>query len=554
MAANRFENVAAAAQGFGSLPIVRQLALLVGLAASIAIGGAVVMWSQQPSFQILYGGLADKDASEVVGALQKANIPVKIDDKTGAIMVPPGKVHDARLKLATQGLPKGGGTGFELMEKEQGFGTSQFVEAARYQRALEGELARTIATISNVESARVHLALPKQSVFVRNRQKPSASVVVNLYAGRSLDDEQVAGIVNLVASSIPNLEADGVTVIDQKGHMLSMPGKARELALSASQFDYTQRVEAAYAKRIEDLLTPVVGIGGVRAQVVADIDFTVKEQTQESFNPDKTALRSEQTSEEQSIGYNLAAGIPGALSNQPPGTAAAPEQAAPPAAGGEAPAVAAANAATETPSSHSRRATTNYELDKTISHTRMASGTVRRLSVAVVVDDKQTAAGGGERQPYTEGEIKRLTSLVKEAVGFDEQRGDSVQVINASFVQPEVPEPLPEPPLWEKPWVWDLGKQVLSGLLVLILIFTVLRPVLRSLAEKGREPRVMFAGAGAGALPGGGEAPAALGAPSPAPAAASSYDEDLSTTRSLVAQDPKRVAQVVKTWVNSDGG
>lgn len=562
MAIGKAEHAAAAAQGFGRLPIVRQLALLVGLATSVAVGVAVVQWSQTPNYQLLYSSLADKDAAAVIDALQKENIPYKVEEQSGAVMVPAGKVHNARLRLATQGLPKGVGVGFEIIEKDQGFGTSQFMEAARYQRALEGELARSITTLDNVQSARVHLAIPKQSVFVRQRQKPSASVVVRLYPGRNLDGEQSTGIVHLVASSIPNLAPERVTVIDQKGRLLNSRESSPDFALSKSQFEYTRRFEESYVRRIEEILTPIIGVGRVRAQVVADLDFTVKEQTQESFNSDKPALRSEQTTEEKRVGYAGPVGIPGALSNQPPGVASVPEQATTAATtvaetdttGAIATNPPASASPVETPSSNSRRATRNYELDKTISHTRQATGTVRRLSVAVVVDDKEAEDEDGElvRQPHSAEELTRLTTLVKETVGFTESRGDSVSIINASFITPEAVEPLPEPPWWEQPWLWDVLKQALGGVVVLLLVFGVLRPVLRSLAEKGKEPSVVFSGAQGEQLPGGQEQ-MSLGAPAP-PRQQADYETDLTTTKTLVSQDPKRVAQVIKTWVGSDAG
>lgn len=538
-------------QGFARLPVLRQLGLLIGIAASIALGGAVVLWSQTPNYQLLFSSLSNKDVGEVMEALQKSNIPYKLDEGSGALMVPAGKIHDARLKLANQGLPKGPGLGFELMDKEPGFGTSQFMEAARYQRALEGELARSIGAVGNVQSARVHLAIPKQSVFVRNREAATASVLVNLYPGRGLDEGQVAGIVHLVASSIPNLEAGRVTVVDQKGHLLTGNRSTRESALSADQFDYTRRIEEAHIKHIEEILTPIVG--RVRAQVVADVDFTVTEKTQESYDPQKTTLRSQQTAEEQSSGALGALGVPGALSNQPPPPASVPEKTAVAAkpAGTETPAASPAASATEVSSAanKSRRATQNFELDKTISHTRLATGNVRRLSVAVVIDERQKTNDKGEveRTPLAEDELKRITALVREAVGFDEKRGDTISVISAAFAQPEQIEALPEPPLWKQPWVWDVVKQVAGGVVVLFLVFGVLRPMLASLASKGRE-----AGPGGGRLAAEQLSLGGSSAPQLAPAAPPNYENDLNVTKSMVAQDPKRVAQVVKTWVASD--
>lgn len=539
-------NLTNPAQGFLSLPMVRQLGLMIGLAASVALGMNAVNWAQGPTYKTLYTGVSDKDSAQITEALQKINVPYKMEEGTGAILVPAERVHDARLKLAAQGLPKGVDGGFEVLDEKQSFGSSQFMEAARYQHALEGELARSIMTLNNVQNARVHLALPKQSVFVRTAQQPSASVLVNLYPGRNLGEEQVSAIVYLVASSIPNLSADQVTVIDQKGRLLTAHKSSREMALSAAQFEYAQRVEDAYIKRIEGILTPIMGMGGVKAQVVADVDFTMVEQTQEIYNQDKTALRSEQTSEEKSALNNAAAGIPGALSNQPPVAASlsAPNTSGESVSGG--------TAGVGTPLNTSNRATRNYELDKTISHTQMPTGTLRKLSVAVVVDDRQSTDDDGEpvRTPLTPEEITRVTTLVKEAVGFNEKRGDSVSVINSSFAVPEEVEPPPEPSFFEKPWLQSLGKQALGGIVVLLLVFGVLRPVLSALATRGAQfPQAQSE---AGLLVA--DDRLSLSGPSHAArlAGSSDYDSNLSTAKTLAAQDPKRVAQVVKNWVGND--
>jgi flagellar M-ring protein FliF len=548
----KMPNFTTSALGFTHLPLVRQLGLLIGLAASVALGVAVVMWGQEPSYRMLYSSLSDKDSGQIIDALQKNNIPYKVDQGSGAIQVPMERVHDARLKLATQGLPKGTSGGFEAMEGQQGFGTSQFMEAARYQRALEEELALSIATLNNVQGARVHLAIPKQSVFVRTKQEPSASVVVNLYPGRNLSDGEVTAIVHLVASSIPNLSAEQVTVIDQKGELLTSQKSSREMALSASQFEYTQLLEDSYVKRIEGILSPIVGAEGVRAQVVAEMDFTITEQTLESFNKEKPALRSEQTSEEKTVGGGAASGIPGALSNQaPPAATVAPTAA-------NAAAAAAGATAMESsasgPQNSSARATRNYELDKTISHTQLSSGTVKRLSVAVVVNDRQSTDDNGDpvKTPLTPEELTRFTALVKDAVGFNEKRGDTVNVVNASFNVPEAVEPPPEPSFFEQPWLASLGKQLGAGLVVLLIVFGVLRPVLSGLATRGDSvPRGVGAQGGMMVA----EDRLSLGGPAQAArlAGPSSYDANLSTAKTLAAQDPKRVAQVVKTWVASDG-
>ena len=330
--AGNVKNLPAAdgAIGVGAIvdnPWLRQVAVMVGIAASVALGVAVVLWSQSPAFAPLYGSLAEKDASQVMEALQQAGAEYRVDEATGMVMVPAAKVKELRMQLAGQGLPNSVGMGFELLQQDTGFGTSQMVEKARYQQAIQGELARTIATIGAVQSARVHLAIPKQSVFVRKRQPPSASVTLRLHNGRTLEDAQVEAIVHLVASSVPELEPGRVTLVDHKGRLLSGERETREMKLSATQFEHTRRIEEHLRQRVEDLLAPIVGRDKVRAQVTADVDFTVTEQTQERYNPDQPALRSEQLNEEQSRGTG-AGGIPGALSNQPPAAGNAPERAA----------------------------------------------------------------------------------------------------------------------------------------------------------------------------------------------------------------------------------
>lgn len=533
--------------GFAALPPLRQIGLMIGLAASVAIGVAVVLWSQQPNYAMLFGGLAQKEAAEVADALQKSGIPYRIDAGSGALLVPAERIHEARMKLAADGLPRAGG--MELLGEGNGFGSSQFIEKARYQKALEQELARTISTLQNVRDARVHLAIPKRSVFLRKKEPPKASVVVDLYAGRSLDDGQVAAIVNLVAASVPRLAAKDVTVVDQAGTLLTNAGDTAQ-GLTSSQFAYNRKVEAAYAERIEDLLAPLVGAAAVRAQVAAELDFTQIEKTLESYDPDLPALRSEQVLEETVSSSNgLAQGVPGTLSNQPPG------------AGTTEPQTAEEGAPPAEPLNRTKRATRNYELDKTIAHIRLASGSVRRLSIAVVVDDKQTVDENGEvtRAPWTDEELAKFTTLVKEAVGFDETRGDSIQIVNHSFQPPPEAEPMPEPAIYEKPWFWTLVKQVVGGLGVLILIFGVIKPVMRHLAERGaaeQEAAMAAAQAAQAAALEGGEQAALAGPQGGQQLAAPqgpNYEEQVGQARNLVKEDPKRVAQLVKNWVSDDG-
>jgi len=543
MALVQTENVGNQFVGLGGLPIFRQLGLLIGLAASVAIGLAIVMWSQTPGYRLLYSDVSSQDSVQVAAALQSGGFEYKIDDASGRIWIAGGSMHEARMMLASQGLPEGGNVGFELMDNKDTFGSSQFIESIRYQRALEGELARTISSLKSIQTARVHLAIPKQSVFIRNRKKPSASVTVGLYPGRYLEPGQVRSIVGLISSSVPELEASMITVVDQIGKMLTSEHD-EEMAFSAKQLEYKKKVERSYTERIEDILSPIVGDGRVRAKVNAEIDFTVTEKTQESFNPDQSAVRSEQTSSESRGGGSGPIGVPGALSNQPPEAGTVD--------GGE-----TGTAATVASMANKMlQSTRNYELDKTISHVRLAAGAVRRLSVAVVIDNKAAVEEGGETVAYTDVEIQRFNQLVRDSVGFNVRRGDSVNVINAAFSPIIQPEPLPEVPLWEQSWVWDIGKQVLGGLAVLLLVFGVLRPVMRELASKGIEYKsqnqnLLQAQGGMD----GDDTQVTLSAEASAQQIQQQgHESNIASASAMVDQDPRTVAQVMKTWVATDAG
>ncbi|MGD2118271.1 MAG: flagellar basal-body MS-ring/collar protein FliF [Chromatiales bacterium] len=536
----------------GGNPIFKQLAAMVGIAVSVALGVAVVMWTQTPNYSLLHSNLGEKDAIEVMDALQQNGIEYKVDPATGAVMVESSMLQQARLKLAAIGLPRSSGMGFELLQEDSGFGSSRLVEMARHQRAIEGELARTISTISAVQTARVHLAIPKQSVFIRKRKIPSASVTLRLYSGRKLEDSQVDAIVHMVASSVPELEPGQVTVVDQKGRLLSDNRSSDMMKLSASQFEYTEKVEGNLRDRIYDILVPILGEDKVRAQVTADIDFTVTERTRESYNPDLPALRSEQVNEESSS-LSAVQGVPGALTNQPPAAGAAPENAA---AGAE------GEGGNAKPVNSSRQATRNYELDKTISHTKLSPTNVRRLSVAVVIDDLVTLGDDGktQRSERTPEEIERISELVKEAIGFDGVRGDTVKVINSSFMEPEPIAELPPTPMWEESWFWDIVRQVGGILVVLLLIFVVLRPAMKRLTSN--EVAMLEGGmaqadgksggaSGEGGAAGGGEghnfALGNDGEPIRLPGPGN-YESVLEAARHLVDEDPKRVAQLIKSW------
>jgi flagellar M-ring protein FliF len=522
-------------------PVMKQIGFLLAIAASIALGGYVFMWSQTPNYQVLFSGMQPKESSEVISILQQSNIAYKLDPATGAVLVPSSKLQSLRLKMAAEGLPRSSSQGMEMLNKEQGFGTSQFIERARYQNALEEELARSISQLQNIHSARVHLAIPKQSVFVRERKAPSASVVINLYAGRTLERSQVEAITNMVASSISNMTSKHVTIVDQKGRLWTKSDRGQGIEMSDNQLQYTQKLEQIYIRRIEDILSPIVGLEGVRAQVVADVDFTVIEQTQESYNPDLAAVRSEQIQEDTRVGIAGAFGVPGALSNQPPGGGVAPEVTTPQATGEE-------GQVTQTkPGSSTKSSTRNFELDRTISHTRLSPGAIRRLSVAVLVDEKSSvdAEGNVSKTALSEAEMTRINALVMDAIGFNKARGDSLNIVNAPFLVPEAIEPLPEIAIWQQPWVWDIAKQVLGALLVLFLIFKVIKPAFKDLntvpvTENNQAEMQANQGQMSVAETSDDIAQIATGS--------GEMEAQMTNVRSLVQQDPALVAQVVKNW------
>ncbi|MDP9941610.1 flagellar basal-body MS-ring/collar protein FliF [Ectopseudomonas alcaliphila] len=565
-------------ENLAEMSVLRQLGLLVGLAASVAIGFAVVLWSQQPDYRPLYGSLNGMDASQVVETLAASGIDYTIEPNSGALLVKADDLARARMRLAAAGVaPTDNSVGFEILDRDQGLGTSQFMEATRYRRGLEGELARTVASLNNVKAARVHLAMPKASVFVRDERKPSASVLVELYPGRGLEPSQVMAIVNLVATSVPELDKGQVTVVDQKGNLLSDQQELSELTMAGKQFDYTRRMETLFTQRVHNILQPVLGTGRYKAEVSADVDFSSVESTSEMFNPDQPALRSEQQVNEQRQSSLPPQGVPGALSNQPPGPAAAPEQAA--GAAGPAGPVAAGQPLIDAngqqimdpvtgqpmlapyPADKREQSTRNFELDRSISYTRQQQGRLRRLSVAVVVDDQvriDPATGESSRVPWTTDDLARFTRLVQDSVGFDASRGDSVSVINTAFTA-SLGEEIPDIPFYTQPWFWDIVKQVLGVLFILVLVFGVLRPVLNNITGGGRGKEL--AGAGdveLGEMAGlDGELSddrVSLGGPQSImlPSPSEGYDAQLNAIKSLVADDPGRVAQVVKEWINAD--
>lgn len=537
----------------------RTLILIGGAALTIALMVGVWLWGQQPEYRVLFSNFNDKDGGAIVASLQQLNIPYKYSDGGGAILVPANQVHDARLKLASQGLPKGGNVGFELMENQK-LGVSQFLEQVNFQRALEGELARSIQAVSAVQTARVHLAIPKSSVFIRDQQKPTASVLLNLYNGRTLDPSQVSAIVHLVASSIPELPAKNVTVVDQNGNLLSDTSKQNgHNNLDPSQLKYVQDFQQDVAKRVESIIVPLVGANNVRAEATADIDFSKTEQAAETYRPngtpDAATIRSQQLSE--AYGKQAgASGVPGALSNQPPVPATAPLVTS-----ASATAASNANASGLT----QKDSTVNYEVDKTIRYTQQGMGGLKRLSVAIVINHKTETDKNGKvsTRPLSDSEKAQITELAKDAMGFNKDRGDSINIVNSPFVAPEK-EKVEDVPLWKQPdmiqMAKEIGKYAFIALILAYLYFSFLKPTLDKIM--GRDPVTLAAEEAARKkiereeeLLLEEEEAAIVNLSSQEEEEkkpASTYESNMEMARQLAANDPKIVANVIKAWVSNE--
>ncbi|GGC75484.1 flagellar basal-body MS-ring/collar protein FliF [Marinobacter halophilus] len=535
--------------GFNRLHLLRQVGLMVGLAASVALGFAVVLWAQEPNYQPVVGDLSAYNPQDVTSILDSNGIKYRMDPRTGALLVPSEEVHNARLKLAAEGVTDRKTIGYELLDQDRGLGTSQFMETISYRRGLEGELARTIATMRGVRNARVHLAIPERSVFIRDAREPTASVFLEVFAGRRPEQEQIRAIVNLVAGSVPMMNREQVTVVDQNGNLLTGDEARGDVDRMKDQYEYTSRVEERLSRRVASMISPIVGNGRYRAEVSADLDFSAVERAEELYNPEQQAVRSErELSEQRGAGAN--GGIPGALANQPPGNATVPEQ------------VDAENGdgAPAAPVNVRRESTRNYEIDRTVSYTRQEMGGVKRVTVALAVDDMRVVnpeTGAVTFEPWPEVELQRLSMLVRDAVGYSAARGDSVTVMNTAFAQEETME-FDTPGFWEQPWFWDLMKQVLAGLVILILVLGLLRPTLKSLSGAGSKERGDDSdgsyGGGLDGIEGGDALREAMSSQDDLllPGATDSYDRQVNALKGLIAEDPARVAQVMRQWVNVD--
>lgn len=529
-----------------ALPAKTKAMALVGVAGLVAVVIALTLFGKQGDYKVLYANLSDKDGGAILAQLSQMNVPYKHADGGSAILVPADKVHDVRLKLASAGLPKGSVVGFELMDNAR-FGQTQFQERLTFQRGLEGELTRSITALGAVQAARVHLALPNQNGFFREQQKPSASVLLTLHPGRTLDRAQIAGIVHLVSSSVPELAPKAVSVLDQTGALLSGPdGNAAQGGLDAQQLHYVAQVEQSYLKRVTEILEPVVGRDNLRATVTAEVDFSQSESTSEQFRPNQGAnaqatVRSQQTSESSTAGSAMPAGVPGAASNQPPVPATAPiTGASQPLQGG------AAGAA----GGNGRRdSVTNYEVDKTVRVTRNATGAVKRLNAAVVVNHRVNtdARGKTTTTPLTADELDKLTALVQESIGFNKERGDSVKVINAPFRADAMPKPDPVP-FYQQPWVQDLARNAAVpaalALVALVVVFGLVRPALKAALTPASKPvGQQLNVAVADEL--------VLDAPQAAAAQARNADR-LAGARQLAKENPVAVANIVRGWVSKE--
>ena len=545
------------AQRLSGLESGQRMRLALGITLLVVVGIVGLLMGRQAEWRVLYANLADKDGGAIVAQLSQMNVPYKHADGGGAILVPADRVHDTRLRLASLGLPKGSVAGFEMMESNR-FGMTQFQERLTFQRGLEGELTRSIQALSSVQSARVHLALPNQNGFFREQQKPSASVLVSLHAGRTLDRAQLAGIVHLVASSVPELTPAAVSVLDDTGKLLSSPtdGHGGAGGVDDQQLQYVQQLEQLYSRRILDILEPVVGRKNIKAQVTAEIDFSQTESTSESHRPnqapDSTAIRSQQVVESSNGGGTgaPAAGVPGATSNQPPGAAAAPVNGAAQTlsvAGGTAGGAGGAS---------KRESIINYEVDKTVRVVRGSTGLVKRISAAVVVNHQSVTDDKGKTSitPLSPEQIEKMTALVRETIGFNKERGDSVNLMNAPFTIEK--QTLTEVPMWRQPELQDLARSfawpVGTLLLAALVLVGVVRPALKALAAApGRGPaQAAQLDAVVSDEP---PRPALSATPNNPPAALASPEQlRLEDARKLTRDNPQAVANIVKAWIGSE--
>lgn len=536
-------------EGLSRMDQAQKIKLGLGAFALLAIALAFFFMGRQPEYRVLYANLGDKDGGAVVAQLSQMNVPYKHAEGGQAILVPADKVHDTRLRLASQGLPKGSVTGFEQMESNR-FGMTQFQERLTFQRGLEGELTRSIQSLSSVQSARIHLALPNQNGFFREQQKPSASVLLTLHPGRTLDRAQVAGIVHLVASSVPEMNPKAVSVVDDAGSLLSAPADAQAQGADTQKLQYTQQIEQLYTRRIMEMLEPLVGRNNVKAQVSADVDFSMVESTSEEHkpnqSPDTSAVRSQQTVVDGAAASATPSGVPGAVSNQPPVTGTAPVN------GAAAPVGVNAQGGADKPGTMRRESVVNYEVDKTVKVVRESSGQIKRLSAAVVINHRTTTDKAGKETTVAipAAQLEQMTALVRETIGFSKERGDSVNVVNAPFNVEKTSE-VAEPAWWQQAdnqeflrgLAWPIG-MVGLGLLVLM---GMVRPGLKLIKSPVRRDQTELQPLNAMLN----EAPERPGLPMPSNEP-TPESQRISDAKRLALENPMAVANIVKGWVNGE--
>ncbi len=523
-------------QAVGEMSMTRRLVFLAG--GALIIGGfiALLLWVNQPEYQVLFSGMNQRDGSQVVTKLKEMKIPYHLENDGTTIRVPQENVYETRLALAGEGLPRGQGVGFEIFNKVD-VGTTDFVQKINYQRALQGELARTIGALGEIEEARVHIVMPRESLFVEEEKKPSAGVVVKLASGKSLSPSQISGIVHLVSSAVPDLTDDRVTVVDTRGNLIyrkeaDTPDFAA--GLTASQLEYQRNVERTIKHKAQSMLEEVLGQGRAVVRVAADIDFTRTTTTQDIFDPDQVVVRSETKNTDTS--KNAGAGPTGSPDQR---FTLAQRNAAP---GQEAP---------QGSESSREGETTNFEISRTQKQVTQALGGLKRLTVAVVVDGpyKEEAAGGGQPTrtftPRSAEEIRQLTEIVRRAVGYDGKRGDEITLANVPFAM--APDTgMMAGKTWQD-YIREYGRPALNLVLVLLFIFLVVRPMLKIVGARLAPAPTAAPGAARMAMPGEelppGEGPEGL--LEEAPRKPSTRDQVMA----LAQQDPERALAVLRSWI-----
>lgn len=551
---------AAAPTGLGArlaaMPTRILVSAALGVVVLVALLVAMAFSMRSSDHRVLFSNLSEKDGAVVIAKLDQMGVDYKFADGGGSILVPAARVYELRMKLSAAGVNKGSINGYELLDGSSSFGQSDGQQRVQLKRALEGELTRTIQSLSQVQAARVMLAMPQQNGFFRDQQKPTASVTVQMHPGRTLEREQIAGIVHLVASSVPELNTKAVSVVDGNGALLWPQDDRNGAGFDSSQLRYLKDVENSHLKRVVELLEPVVGRENLRATVTAEVDFSQVEATSEEFKPNQgdqpAAVQASRTEESSQADPARPSGVPGAATNQPPTPATAPVQ------GASAPLQGAQGSGA---AGNSRReAETKYAVDRTVRMTRGATGTVRRLHAAVVVNHRSTTDPKGKTTsaPLTDAELEKLTALVEQGIGFNKERGDSVRVVNAPF-RIEAAPPAEAVPFYMQPWVQDLLRVGLApaalALVALVVVFALIRPAVKAATTTLTPITPTPVGGQLDAVVADDEKLPELGGPQaqglPAPEE-NKVNSKLEAARALARDNPAAVANIVRGWVSGE--